>query len=141
MEKIYHHRSQLLEMTLVDHIEAIEQKRGTMKGEKEGGRKMVKKEMKTVTGIKRGQEYGWIPDGTENKKDHCISQLQDGCWFDSSFGPLSVSLPTINAGFLQTCSSRHFTPRILSNKNAISSTYGWKKARGCDCFNPEWHTV
>lgn len=75
MEKIYHHRSQLLEMTLVDHTEAIEQKRGTMKGEKEGGRKMVKKEMKTVTGIKRGQEYGWIPDGTENKKDHCISQL------------------------------------------------------------------
>lgn len=26
-------------------------------------------------GIKRGQEYGWIPDGMENKKDCCISQL------------------------------------------------------------------
>lgn len=31
--------------------------------------------------------------------------------------------------------------RILSNKNKIRLTCWWKKARGCDCFYPERHTV
>lgn len=36
---------------------------------------MGKKELKTVKDIKREQEYGWISDGTEIKRDSCISQL------------------------------------------------------------------
>lgn len=61
-----------------------------MKGE--GGQKMVKKELKTVKGIKRGQEYGWIPDGTENKKDRCISQLPPSMKVGGLIPALGLSL-------------------------------------------------
>lgn len=90
-EKVYHHRFQLLEMlplleiTLVDHMKEIERKRGTMKWER--GKEDGKKELKTVKDIKRGQEYGWIPGRTENKKDSCISHLPP-----STVGGLSQAL-------------------------------------------------
>lgn len=126
-------------MTLVDHMEEIERKRGTMEGE--GDRKMVKKEMKTLREDRNmdGFQMEWKIRRIAALAS-CLLARSLVFWFQL-WASLSVSLPTSNPGFLQTCSSHRFTPRILSNKNTISSTYGWKKARGCDCFNPEWHTV
>lgn len=100
-------------MTLVDHMEEIEQKWETIKREKEEGKEDGKKGNE---GIKKGQEYGWILGVTENKKNCCISQLPPSKNVASLIPALGLSL-SLQLSIQDSYKLRHFTQNSFKQKH------------------------